>query len=116
MGDDLEQLSHANTERRRRSEHGVERASGHCLLEILDEYVGADLLAAEVAVHEALVFALGDDPLDERVAGRLDEGQVLCVRSPLDPLAGGVVVHLLRKQTDQASDRPVVLRHRQVER
>ena len=38
-----------------------------------------DLLAAEVAVHEGLVLALGDDALDQLVAGVRDRRQVLRV-------------------------------------
>ena len=35
------------------------------------------VLAAEVAVHQGLVLGLRDDPLDQRVAGALDQRQVL---------------------------------------
>ena len=36
-----------------------------------------DVLAGEVALHQRLVLALGDDPLDQLVAGLRDGRQVL---------------------------------------
>lgn len=48
-----------------RSEDGVEGASGHSALQVVDECLDVDVGTAEVAVHQGLVLALGDDPLDE---------------------------------------------------
>ena len=63
-----------------------------------------DLLAAEVAVHQGLVLALGDDPLDQLVAGLVDRRQVLGVGvADRRRVAGGVVEDPLG---DQARCRP----------
>jgi hypothetical protein len=47
----------------------------HRLLQVFDEHRLLDLLTGEVALHERLVLALGDDRLDELVAGLLDDGR-----------------------------------------
>lgn len=82
----------------------MEGAAGHRPLQVVDEGLEVDLLAAEVAVHEALVLALGDDPLDQPGAGVGDEGQLGGVRVALDALARGVLVDALREQAEQAGD------------
>ena len=76
-GDQLEQLDRADAlpgalGGGRGGQHGVEDTARDGPLQVLDERLDVDLLAAEIAVHEGLVLALGDDPLDQPVAGLLD--------------------------------------------
>ena len=47
---------------------GVQGATGDRGLQVPDEQLGADLLAADVPLHQGLVLGLLDDPLDERPA------------------------------------------------
>ena len=81
LRDDLEQLVRAEPGRRRGREDRVERAARDRGLEVVDQHLEVDVLAAEVAVHQRLVLGLRDDPLDQRVAGGVDERQVLGVRA-----------------------------------
>lgn len=73
-------------------------------LQVVDEGLQVDLLAAQVAVHEGLVLALGDDPLDESGTGVGDEGQLGGIRVALHALAGRVLVDAPGEQTEQAGD------------
>lgn len=82
----------------------MEGTAGHGALEIVDERLDVDVLAAEVAVHEALVLALRDDPLDEAGAGAGDQGEFVGRGVALHALPGGVVVHALGEQAEQAGD------------
>ena len=52
-----------------------ERAAGDRPLEVLDQHLLVDLLAAEVALHQRLVLGLLDDALDQRAAQLLDLGR-----------------------------------------
>ena len=70
---------------------------------------------AEVAVHQSLVLALGDDRLEQDGARRLDHLDVLWLWVAFDPAPGRVVVHALREQRDQPTDAVVVGQHRQVQ-
>lgn len=87
---------------RGRGQHGVEGAPGDRRLQIPDEGLDVDLLAAEVAVHQGLVLALGDDGLDEAGAGRLDLRQLLLGRRAFGALTGRIVEDPLGEQADQA--------------
>ena len=100
----------------RGAQHGMERAPGDRLLQVVDEHLGVEVLAAEVAVHEGLVLALGDDPFDERVARLLDVGQLPGVGVALAAAARRVVVDLLAEQADHAGRGGVGAGHGQVQR
>ena len=85
-GDQLQQLDRAEAlpgalGGGRGGQHRVEGAAGDGLLQVRDQRLDVDLLAAEVAVHQGLVLALGDDPLDQPVAGLLDQRQLVRVGS-----------------------------------
>ena len=45
---------------------GKKAAPGHCFLQVGGQHLRLKRIAGEVAVQEALVLALGDDPFDER--------------------------------------------------
>ena len=94
-------------------DHRVERAAGDGHLQVGDQGVVVDVLAGEVAVHEGLVLALGDDPLDEPGAGVLDQLEVRGLRLAIHPGAAGVVVDPLGDQVDEAGRCSVVGHHRQ---
>ena len=66
--DHLEQLGDAEPGGRHAGQHRVEGAAGDGRLQVVDDRVEADLLAAEVAVEQAVVLGLGDDRLDQRRA------------------------------------------------
>ena len=69
--DHLEQLGDAESGGRYAGQHGVEGAAGDRGLQVVDDGVEADLLAAEVAVQQAVVLGLGDHaPRSARPAGR----------------------------------------------
>jgi MoxR-like ATPase len=70
----VEQRVKADAGRRADRDDRVEVALGDRLLQVGHQGVGRDLLAAQVAVHEGLVLALGDDALDQRVSGRRRSG------------------------------------------
>lgn len=89
---------------------GVEGAPGDRPLQVVDQGLDVDVLAAEVAVHEALVLALGDDPLDQPGAGAVDQGQLGGVRIAFGAFPGGVVVDAPGQQADQAGDGGVAVR------
>ncbi len=63
--DAVQQLGQAHAGRRAHRQHRVERAARHGRLQVRDQRRLVDLLAVEVALHERLVLALGDDPLDQ---------------------------------------------------
>ncbi len=116
-GDQLQQLQraqpvHRAVGRRSRRQHRVEGAAGHGPLQVLHQRLDVQVFTGEIAVHQGLVLALGDDPLDEPGPGRRDQRQVLGIRVALHPLARGVVVHPLREQTDQTGHRGVPVRPR----
>ncbi len=115
LGDDLEHLRRAESRRGGCRQHRVERAPRDRGLEVVDEHLEVDVLAAEVAVHQRLVLGLRDDPLDQGVAGGVDERQVLRVGLALHPAAARVVGDRPRQEADQPRGRAVVGGHRQVE-
>lgn len=82
----------------------MEGAARDRSFKVLDEGLEVEFLAAEVAVHEGLVLALGDDPLDEPVAGLRQPGLLRGVGVAVGALAGGVVVDALGEQAGQAGD------------
>ncbi len=111
-GDQLQQLHGAQAlpgavGGRRRGQYGMEGAPGDRRLQIPDERFDVDLLAAQIAVHEGLVLALGDDPLDQAVTRLLDQRQLLLGRRALDPFPRRVVEDPLGQQPDQARHRGV---------
>ncbi len=65
---EVEQLRAPDAGLRAHRDHREERRAGDRGLQVLDEHLGGDLLALEVAVHQGLVLGLLDDPLDERAA------------------------------------------------
>ena len=67
-------------------EHRVQPGAGHGLLEVLDQEVLVDLLAAEVAIHQRLVLGLLDHRLDQRPAPLVVVG---AAQQPGDPGAVG---------------------------
>ncbi len=75
------------------------------LLQVRDQGAGVEGLAADVAVHEVLVLALGDDALDQPLAGLVDQRDPVGVGFVLGALAGGVVEELLGEQSDQSGHR-----------
>jgi hypothetical protein len=102
-------------------QHGVEDPAGDGAFQVVDESRDVDLLTAEIAVHEGLVLALRDDPLDEPVAGLLDGRQLLGARLGLLALTGGVVEQPPRQQSGQPGHgrvpvRPLGAVQRQIER
>ncbi|CAM5706327.1 hypothetical protein SGLAM104S_06270 [Streptomyces glaucescens] len=125
-GDQLQQLDRADALAgalggRRRGQHREERAPGHGPLQVIDQRLQVDLLAAQIAVHEGLVLALGDDPLDQPVAGLLDQRELVLARLGLLALPAGVVEELLGEQPDQPGHGRVPVRclgavQRQVQR
>lgn len=95
-GDQLQQFDGSDAlagvlGRGRRGEDGVEGAPGDGPFEVGDQRLDVDVLAVEIAVHQGLVLALGDDPLDQPVPGR-PQGLLLvgCGR-PLGAFPRGVV-------------------------
>ena len=104
LGHHFEQLEHADPLRRGHDEHRVEAAARDGLLQILDEHLGVDLFPGQVPVHQGLVFALGDDALDQLPAQLLHPVLVRGRRRALGPGSGAparVAVQLLRQQPDQ---------------
>lgn len=99
----------------------MEGAAGHGAFEVIDECPDVDARPAEVAVHQGLVLALGDDPFDQPVAG-IRQGCLLGLGGrPLLPFPAGVVEDPLREQSRETGQRGVSVRglgavHRQVER
>ncbi len=71
-GDDLEQLVEAESGQGADGDDGEEGAARDGGLEVVDEQVDVDVLAAHVAVHQALVLGLLDHSLDQRAAVLLD--------------------------------------------
>ncbi|CAM5630208.1 hypothetical protein SBADM41S_05065 [Streptomyces badius] len=102
-------------------EDGVEGAPGDGAFQIGGQGRDADVLAVEVAVHQGLVLALGDDPLDQPVAG-LTQWFLLAGRGrELGAFAGGVVQDPPAQQSGEAGQRGVPVgrlgtRHGQVQR
>ena len=70
----------ADAGRAAHAEHRIERPASDGLFEILDHDLHVDVLAGEVAVHQRLVFALGDDPFEQGVAGTVDGREFRGVR------------------------------------
>ena len=68
---ELQQLRAADAGDRADRDDGVERRAGHRPLEVGDQQLDVDLLAAEVAVHQGLVLGLLDHALDQVAAQRL---------------------------------------------
>jgi hypothetical protein len=104
LGHDLEQFGHADAERGGEGKHRVEAALGDGLLQVLDQHRRLDRLSAEIAVHEGLVFALGDDPLDERVTLLRHPVRVVARGLRVGARPGRVVVQRLGQQPDQPAD------------
>ena len=106
-GRDLQQLQGSDAGAGACGDHREERAAGDRLLEILDQHLFVDLLAAEVALHQRLVFGLLDDSLDQCAAGLLDSVGVGSAGLARAPLAVGILVVRLRQQPDQPGARGV---------
>ncbi len=65
--DHLQQFRYAEPGGRHARQHRMERAAGDRRLQVVDDRVEADLLAAEVPVEQAVVLRLGDHRLDQRI-------------------------------------------------
>lgn len=108
-GDQLQQFDGADAlagalGRRGRREDGVEGAPGDGPFQIGDEGGDVDVLAAEVAVHQGLVLALGDDPLDQPVPGRPQRFLLLGRGRQLGAFARGVVEDPPTQQPGEAGE------------
>ncbi len=101
LGHHLEQLGQSDAQWAGHRQHRVEAAPGHRLLQVLDEHLGVDVLTGQVPVHEALVLALLDDPLDQRTAQFLDAAGLLRIRVALGPGTARVVVEPPGKQPNE---------------
>jgi hypothetical protein len=114
----VEQRVQADAGLRADRDDRVEVAPGDRLLQVRDQHVRPDRLAAEVAVHQRLVLALRDDPLDQLVPVLLDRRQVLRIGlTDLRRIPLGIVQDAQRDQAEQAGDRlAVVGQHRLVDR
>ncbi len=77
---------------------GEEDPARHGPLQVLDERLDVDLLAAEIALHQGFVLALRDNPLDEQGAGLVELRQVRLARFRHHALAGRVVDELAGEQ------------------
>ncbi len=97
LGHDFEQLEHADPLRRGDGQHRVEAAARDGLLQVFDEYLGVDLFPGQVPVHQALVFALGDDALDQLTAQFFHPVLVRARRRALGPVPARVAEQLLRQ-------------------
>ena len=100
-GHHFEQFLHADPLRGGRDQHRVEAAERDGLLQVFDEHLGVDLFPGQVPVHQALVFALLDDALDQLTAQFLHPALVRGRRSALGPVPARVAVQLLRQQPDE---------------
>ncbi len=104
----------------RGGEDGVEGAACDGTFEVVDECPDVDGGAAEVAVHQGLVLALGDDPLDQPVAG-VGQGRLLGRGGrAFPPFPVRVVEDPPGEQSRESGQRGVSVRglgtvHRQVE-
>lgn len=85
----------------------MEGAPGDGALQVVDECLDVDLGPVEVPVHQGLVLALGDDPLDEAVAGLLERRPLLLGGRVLPPLARGVVEDPLGEESGEPGERGV---------
>ena len=114
----VEQRVQADTGLRAHRNDRVEMAARDRLLQVGDQHVRADLLAAQITVHQGLVLALGDDPLDELVAVLLHRRQVGALGlADLRRIALRVVQHAQGDQPQQAGHGlPVVGEHGLVDR
>ena len=108
--------SQADAEQRGDRDHRVEAASGDRLFQVIDQNLLIDHLAGQVPVHQAFVFALLDDRLDQRAAGLGQPVQVAGVGVALGALAARVLEVALGEQADQPVDRALAVADRQVER
>lgn len=88
-------------------EDRVEGAACDGAFQIVDECLDVDVRAVEVAVHQGLVLALGDDPFDEPVAGGGQRGPLILGGRVLRPLAAGVVEDPLGEQSGEPGQRGV---------
>jgi hypothetical protein len=66
--EEVQQLGDADTGQRCDGEDRVEVPAGDGRLEIRDQVGDDELVPGQVAVHQGLVLALGDDPLDQLAA------------------------------------------------
>ena len=112
----LEEFGAADAGRPAHTEHRIERPAGDCLFEILDHDFHVDVLAREVAVHQRLVFALGDDSFEQGVAGPADGRELCGVRGPHLLASAAVVTDLPAQQSQQSRHRAVGRLDRYVQR
>ena len=103
----VEQLADADAGQRGHAQHRVEVPAGHRGLQVGDQVGDGELLTAQVAVHEGLVLALADDPLDQLAPEPVG---LLLPRPP--ELGAGVRL----QQRAQAGDRAVGPALQQVQR
>jgi len=116
-GQHLEELGKAQPAAGADWNDGVERAPVDRGLQVLDERVDVEVRTVEIAVHQGLVLALGDDPFDELVARRID---LVGIRGGWLSLSwrvsAPVVKQSLRQQTHQPGYHVRSVAHWQVER
>lgn len=82
----------------------MEGVPGYGAFQVVDECLDVDVGPVEVAVHQGLVLALGDDSLDEPVAGLLERGLLGVGGRVLLPLARGVVEDPLGEESGEAGE------------
>ena len=114
--DDLEHLFETRHRSRGRSGPAGRSRLGHRGLEVLDDRLGRDVLALEVAVEEGVVLGLLDDRLDERPATVLDGGGLVAVGVPLHARPVRRVEHPLAEQPHRPDDDLLGVVDGQVER
>ncbi len=85
----------------------MEGAPGDGPFQIGDQGRDVDVLTAEVAVHQGLVLALGDDPLDQPVPGRPQRLLLLGRGRQLGAFARGVVEDPPAQQPGEPGQRGV---------
>src|SRR6478752_7492225 len=116
-GQHLEELGEAQPAAGADGNYGVERAPIDRGLQILDQRVDVEIRTVEIAVHQGLVLALGDDPLDELVARHTD---LVGIRggwlSFSWRVSAAVVEQSLRQQPHQPGHHARSVAHRQVQR
>ncbi|OPZ52266.1 MAG: hypothetical protein BWY91_02385 [bacterium ADurb.BinA028] len=111
--DELEDLFHADTGRRRDGQDGEERALADRRLGIGDELGDVEVLTGQVAVQQRVVLGLLDDRLDERAALLLNGGGFVLGGIAAAARAVGDV---LADEGHRPDDRLVVGVDRQVDR
>lgn len=97
-------------ERGSRGEDRVEGAACDGSLQVVEEGRDVDPVAGEVAVHQGLVLALGDDPLDEPVTCLLQGAALSVGGRSLPPFPRRVVEDPLGEKPGESGERGVPVR------